>query len=174
MWLILLGIGIFIVLLIYLEYVNHDCINGKACYHSTPTPGSNDEPPVIIDKLYNMVRSTTGLVRWRQALLVGLILAVPLGYLLTRSVPGLFKLIFVVLIIFIAVYYSYSWLHAHFYAPTIRQIEKNLILLKDKIMKAKSKKTFPEKKSSRKESGKKKDLVVTSNTPPEIPLETTI
>jgi len=128
-----------IIFLVWWEYTDHDCIPGKNCQHSVPAPTSKDPSPIFIDKLLEMVRNNYSYVTWRQALLAGLIAAIPIVYFLKRRMPTLFEWIVVAGFVFIVTYYSYSWIWAHFYYPNSRQIEKNLVLLRDRIIDQRSK-----------------------------------
>lgn len=135
MYLLIIIMLIVIIFLLWWEYIDHDCIPGKTCKHSVPTPTSMDSNPAFLDKLLEMVRANYTYVSWRQALLTGLIGAIPVVYFLKQRMPTLFEWLVVGGFIFIVTYYSYSWIWAHFYYPNSRQIERNLILMRDRLTK---------------------------------------
>jgi hypothetical protein len=130
---IMLGIIIF---LLWWEYIDHDCIPGKVCKHSVPAPTPQDTNNAFLDKLLEMVRSNYTYVSWRQALLAGLIGAIPVVYFLKQRMPTIFEWLVVGGFIFVVTYYSYSWIWAHFYYPNSRQIERNVILMRDRLNKS--------------------------------------
>nr|QBK91413.1 MAG: 3 transmembrane helices protein [Pithovirus LCPAC302] len=134
LWLILF-VGLIVVLLVYWEYSEHDCLPHKSCKNSVPKPRKEDDPLVYIDKIRGMVRNNFDFVSWRLALLAGIIAALPIVYYLECRIPTLFEWIVVGGLIFIAAYLSNSWIWAHFFHPNGAQIEKSLIELRDKIQK---------------------------------------
>ena len=156
MYLIVFGLLVIIIYLIWCEYSAHDAINGKKCLHQSPAPEPNDPPAVVIRKLYNMTRTSYSYVRWRQALLASLIVALPIGYFLTRKILPIWALTVTIIIVFIGVYFSSSWIYAHFHYPTCRQIERNLLLLGEKIDQITAQKEAVEQ-PERKQSEENKD-----------------
>ena len=122
-----------IILLIYLEYKSHDCIPGKTCSHSVILPSLADDNLVYIDKLKSMVRNSSDFVIWRQALLVGLVVAIPIIYFLKRRLPTIVEWLVVGTLVFIGTYFSASWLHAHFTIPNTTHIEDSLLHLRDRL-----------------------------------------
>jgi uncharacterized membrane protein SpoIIM required for sporulation len=134
---ILLIILAFIVvfILIKVEYKYHDCIDGKACLQMDKNVpiNDNDKDQEQLDKIFKMVRGTYNYTRWRQALIIGIILALPIMYFVNKRLPTFWEWLVLATIIFFGVYFSYSWIHAHFYYPNNAQIEKNLLKLKDKL-----------------------------------------
>ena len=133
-WLILLA-GLIVSILIYYEYVDHDCIPGKSCHQSVPKPQSNDDLLESIDKIRNMVRNNYDFVSWRLALLAGIIVALPIVYYLECRVPTIFEWLIVALLVFAAAYLSNSWIWAHFFHPNGAEIEKSLLMLRDRVHK---------------------------------------
>lgn len=129
-WLIV-GIIVLIVALLIWEYLSHDCINGKNCWKKVPPPNPDDPIPVQLDKIYEMVKNNYSYVSWRQSLIVGLIVALPVGYFLRQRIPTFFEWFIITLIVFFGVYFSYSWIWAHFLYPNGRQLERNLMMLRD-------------------------------------------
>ena len=134
MWLYIV-IFLLIVLLLIWEYMAHDCLNGKACHANAnaPLPDPKDSPAVALDKINEMIRANYTYVSWRQALIVGLIVALPIGYFLQKRGPSPFEWFIVTAIVFVGVYFSYSWIWAHFLYPNGRQLEKNILTLRDII-----------------------------------------
>jgi uncharacterized membrane protein len=132
---------IIIVILFQLEQRDHDCIDGKKCRNSSPPPLDSDSDLVFIDKIREMVRANYNYITWRQCLMLGLIAAFPIIYYLKQrsygknqsSFPTLFEWIVVACLIFVASYFSQSWIWVHFYYPSSRQIEKNLDILRDRL-----------------------------------------
>ena len=131
--LLLFGISVLIIILLYFEYNEHDCLPHKTCNHSVPKPTIDDDVLTSIDKIKTMVQNNYDFVSWRQALLVGLILPLPIIYYLKRRMPTLTEWLIIGLIIFLGTYLSYSWIWAHFFYPNSRQIELSLIELRDKL-----------------------------------------
>ena len=134
LWLILLA-GLIVVILIYWEYVDHDCLPGKSCNQSVPKPRPNDDPLESLDKIRRMVRNNYDFVSWRLALLAGIIVALPIVYYLECRVPTAFEWLVVAILVFAVAYLSNSWIWAHFFHPNGSQIEKSLLQLRDKIHK---------------------------------------
>lgn len=131
--LVVILIIILIAILLVAEYKAHDCIPGKVCTHSVPIPEPNDDPIMTIDKIRGMVLNNINYVTWRQALLVGLIIPLPIIYYLKGRAPNLQEWIVVGIFVFLGAYLSSSWIYAHFFTPNTQQIERNLILLRDKL-----------------------------------------
>lgn len=127
----LVGILFLLIALLIWEYLAHDCINGKQCSRRVPPPSPDDPIPIQLDKIYDMVKNNYSYVSWRQSLIVGLIVALPVGYFLHQRMPTFFEWFLVTAIVFFGVYFSYSWIWAHFLYPNGRQLEKNIVLLRD-------------------------------------------
>ena len=136
------------------EYLAHDCLNGKACHANAnaPLPTSQDSPAIMLDKINEMIRANYTYVSWRQALIVGLIVALPIGYFLKQTGPGVFEWFIITAIVFVGVYFSYSWIWAHFLYPNGRQLEKNILILRD-IVARETVKERPQRVSSRLSKG---------------------
>ena len=132
MWIILL-IGLLIVFLLWQEYRQHDCINGKKslALAQYSAPSDIDTISQRLDKISDLVRVNYSFIRLNQALIVGLILALPICYFLVKRIPTLFEWIIMALLIAVGVYFSYSWIYAHFLYPNGRQIERNLLQIRD-------------------------------------------
>lgn len=134
-WLVLIiGIGSGIILL-YSEYIAHDCVPGKKCTHSVQPPDPDDDYDVYISKLTNMVRNNYDFVSWRQSLLAGILAALLVIFYLRGRLATLMELFVVVIIVFIFVYMSYSWVWAHFFYPNGKVIENQLQILNDRLTK---------------------------------------
>lgn len=132
--LVLLVIVIIIVLIVY-EYKDHDCITGKACYHRIEPPTFNDENNIVeyINGVQDMIQQGYNPVIWRMALIVALIIALPVIYFIQGRWPTPIEYIVVVIIIFLAVYFSYGWLWAHFYQPNIKYVQDTLNNLQNNL-----------------------------------------
>lgn len=131
MWLTCLIIISLIVFFLWLEYRCHDCINGKKCLHSAPLPTDTDSIPQRLDKLSAMVKVNYAFIQLNQAALIGLIMALPVGYFLVKRIPSLFEWLIMAIIIALGVYFSYSWIYVHFLCPNGQQIESNLLKIRD-------------------------------------------
>lgn len=113
-----------IIVLIALEYKNHDCIKGKKCRvsHTSPTSDMSDKEYIIeIKKMINVSMQHT---YWRQSLICALIISIPI-LLLTRNFSS-FEYLILVGLIFTGVYFSNSWTYTHFIAPNNERIERDL------------------------------------------------
>lgn len=133
-WLVLIiGIGAGIILL-YSEYKAHDCVPGKVCTHSVPSPDPDDDYDVYIDKLRDMVRNNYDYVAWRQALLAGILAALIVVFYLRGRLATLLELFVVAIIVFLFVYMSYAWVWAHFFHPNGQVIENQLQILRDRLV----------------------------------------
>ena len=150
----------FILLIIYLvsvEYKQHDCIDAKISEHTKHvlSPTSTDNPEIAIDKLYEMVRSTYTIVRWRQAILAGLIVCIPLVYFIQHRLPYWYEWIAITVFVAFIYYFVNSWIYCHFHYPNCQQIERNLLLLRDKITPTKIDKSLTPKIVEKKKKIKK-------------------
>ncbi len=128
----LLIVGIVGIILIIIIYKKHDCL-GKKSLLSVDPPTEEDPTPEYIDKLREMMKQNYKYSTWEISLLAALIASLPIVYFLKRRLPTLFELFIVSLFIFIGTYYSFSWLWTHFYYPNSRQIERNLVMLRDRV-----------------------------------------
>ena len=138
MWFLILGIIIFIVFLIYFEYINHDCINGKPCTQRSNSINPNDSIEDMIINIESMINSNVWTTFWRQSLLIGLIVSVPVIYFITRQEPTLLQVVIVVLLVSIGCFFSQSWIFTHMNLPLAVTIEDNLRILSEKIEKLKN------------------------------------
>jgi hypothetical protein len=126
MWIILIILIIFI--LLYFEYKDHDCIPGKKCNHHIDSKKYKSKISYIRD----LIRSNYDIITWRISLIAALIFAFPVAYFLKDRLPTFFEYFIIVLLIFLAVYLSFSWLWAHFLYPNSKMIQKNLNLLQER------------------------------------------
>ena len=122
-----------ILILLASEYVAHDCIPGKNCTHSVPHPKKGDSISVYFDKINAMIRNNYEYVKWRQSLLVGLIVTTPIVYFLKGRIPTLSEWIVITLLVTIATYFSFSWLWSHFIYPNSIEVEKKINILKNEL-----------------------------------------
>ncbi len=132
MFIVIISI-ILVVVLMYLEYNDQDCINGKPCgrgIRSSPIPES---PKESIDTLIGMVRKSTRYVNWRLSLAAALLLSAPVAYLVVKRFPTLSEWVIVALLIFLGTYFSASWLWTHWVHPNSRRIEQTLLMLKERL-----------------------------------------
>ena len=131
LWLVLFVIVI-VFLLIYTEYLEHDCLPKKGST-SQKSKISDDNPLIIVDKIRGMARNNYNYVTWRLALLAGIIAALPIVYYLKSGCVDVFEWFLVALLIFTAAYFSSSWIWSHFFYPNGKEIEKSLTQLRDRI-----------------------------------------
>lgn len=129
--LILIILGI--IILFALENYNHDCIKGKKCSLSVEPPVDTLPNKEFIQRLTEMLRSTYSYSFWRQSLLVALIVVLPIVFVVKRDLPNWFDFILITGIVFVAVYFSYSWLWTHFIFPNCQNIESALRILSRKL-----------------------------------------
>lgn len=129
---ILLVIAVLIILVVF-EYLDHDCLPHKQCYHRIPSPTTETAPDDVFYALHEMLRSNLDFIIWRQALIAAIGATILIIIFLYQRFPQPFELFFIGLLIFLGVYFSLSWMRAHFHAPNTLQIEKGLFLLEDKF-----------------------------------------
>lgn len=115
-----------IFVLLYAEYVAHDCVGYKVCTHTVPLPEPGEPTEVYFEKLKDMVRNNYNFVAWRQALLVALILTPIVVYFVEKRMPTLSEWIVLTVVIFIGMYLSYSWLWNQFHYPNGKRLENIL------------------------------------------------
>lgn len=134
LWLFLI-ILILISLLLYTEYVAHDCVPkpGKTCTHDCDSPSISLDPELYIDGVRKMVVSNYDFVSWRQALLVALIVLIPIVYFIYQRLPDFYEFLVITSIVFFGIYVSSIWIWTHFFYPNGKKIEKSLLELRDKI-----------------------------------------
>ena len=90
-----------IIIIIWGEYVSHDCIEHKTCTHSAERPSPNDETVDYIEKLQGMVDMNNDFVIWRRALLAALIAVIPIVYYLRGRMPTWVEALVVILIVYL-------------------------------------------------------------------------
>lgn len=154
----IIGVILVVVVIGYYEHRDHDCIPGKRCNHYVEESKENDSVEEVIDKIYLMVQNNYDYVTWRQSLLVGIIFSIPVVFYLKGRLPTLIEWFIVSLFIFIGSYLSFSWLWAHFCHPNSKTIEKNLLVLRDRLVPSSSSKGRHHKKRSSKKSYSSPDL----------------
>ena len=122
-----------IILLIYSNYVSFDCIPGKSCSHKSESINDLDDIPTTIEKIRKMVVNNYMILAWRFALLGALISTILVVYLLKGRIPTLYEYLLVGVIVFFAIYLSFSWLGVHFFKPNGYAIEASLEKLRDRL-----------------------------------------
>ena len=133
---LLLMIALIIVfVLMYAEWVAHDCKPGKVpiCTHTKPAPLPTDDIETSIEKIRAMVINNYGFVSWRLSLIGAIIGTILIVYLMKGRVPNLAEYILVGLIIFFAIYFSLTWLTTNFFKPNGFYLERALDKLGEKI-----------------------------------------
>lgn len=116
-----------------LEYYQHDCIDGKRCKVSPPETEVNATPKEAVIASIESLRIMYSYSFWRQALLVSLIVTLPIFFVIKRDFPNIVEFLIVMAMIFIAVYFSYSWMWTHFIFPSSQKIENGLRVISRKI-----------------------------------------
>lgn len=130
-WIIL--VVVVLIGLIVGEYLDHDCLPHKACYHRIPSPTSQTPTEEVFYSLHEMLRSNADFVIWRQAAIAAIGATILIIIFLYCRFPSPYELFFIGLLIFLGVYFSLSWMRAHFHSPNTLQIERGLFVLEDKI-----------------------------------------
>lgn len=140
LWLFL-TILFLICLLLYSEYVAHDCVpkDGKECTHNCSAPDINLSPEKYLDGVRKMVINNYDFVSWRQALLISLIVLFPIVYFIYQRLPDFYEFLIITSIVFLGIYLSSIWIWTHFFYPNGKEIEKSLLKLRDKITDRKEK-----------------------------------
>nr|QBK90715.1 MAG: 3 transmembrane helices protein [Pithovirus LCPAC201] len=133
-WLVLILVVIGIIIILIVEYRDHDCASNKKCKHSVPKPGFKDDDVEYIDKLINMVHNNYDYILWRQALLVGLIVPFIVIFYLKARLPTFIEFFIIGIIVFFIVYLTFSWVWSHFFFPNGQAIEGNLDDLKKRLV----------------------------------------
>ena len=134
-WLVLILIIIAVLIVLVAEYRAHDCVPHKICSHRAPKPGSEDNDLEYIDKIKGMVKNNYDFVIWRQALLAGLVIPLPIIFYLKGRLPTLLEWFIVGVFVFFGTYATYSWIWAHFFYPNGQAIETGLQELRDRLEK---------------------------------------
>jgi len=129
----LVFVGGIILFLVFKVYKKYDRIQGKICNYQVKPPSTENTIAESIDILLEMVRNNYSHTTWELSLLAGLIATIPIVYFLKQRLPTFFEWFVVAFLIFIVTYYSFSWIWAHFHYPNSRQIERNLLILKDRL-----------------------------------------
>ena len=130
-WIAILIIA-FAIFLIVCENLAHDCAPGRKCTHSTEPPIESDNIRTYIRKIRNMVNGNYKFVIWRQALILGIIVPIPIIYFLKKRFPTFSEWLIVGAIIFVAAYFSTVWMWSHFLYPNSASIERSLLELEKK------------------------------------------
>lgn len=127
---LLLIVIVLVIFFLWLEWYSHDCEGGKRCSHYAIMPEKDENIESYIDKLIVAIRNNYNFVAWRQALLVALISTPLIIYVLYCRLPNFKEWVVLVLIIFIAVSLSSSWLWNRFLYPNNKAVENTLLELK--------------------------------------------
>jgi hypothetical protein len=116
-----------IVILIYFEYLSHDCLNGKNCRTKVYDVYCENEPlEKRISQIRKMVKNIGNYVVWRLALIGSLIVVFPIIWYFFERLPKPSEYIIVSGLIFLAIYFSFSWIWAHFFYPNLLKLEEHL------------------------------------------------
>lgn len=130
--LIVLGLLVF---LIWSEDGSQNCKNGKMCNNSAPALHSTDSNRTIIDKINIAIRNNHTLVAWRRVLIASLLIALLVFlFLFDRTyLPHGFVYFITVLIIFVGLYFSSSWIQHSWWRHNNKRIEACLHSLRHSI-----------------------------------------
>lgn len=105
----------------------------RRCNNSTPPVTPEDPFNKGVDKTISTLRKNHTLVGWRRALLVGLIVAIPIGYFLYRRFPSGKEFTIITFIVSLVAYFSTVWIDYHWWSYHDITIEKELLKLRNKI-----------------------------------------
>lgn len=125
-----------IAVLCYSEYVAHDCMPHKTCNHRIESPKDSDDIETKINQIIKMIDNNQDFVAWRQSLMSGLIASVFVVYYLKGRFPKFHEYLFIGILVTIFVYFSWTWIHSHFFVPNSNQIEKNLMKISRQLLDA--------------------------------------
>lgn len=126
-YLLLVMIVVVVIVLIITEYQEHD---GKLQYPIIDPRISTQE---IFTDIYLSLRKCSDFIIWRQALIASIIATTLIILLLFQRIPCLAEVIIISLLIFLAVYFAFSWMRIHFHLPIIIQIRKGIFLLEERL-----------------------------------------
>ena len=124
---------VIIIWLIYVEYIQHDCIDGKSCQEQEPLPPEDVDDFAYLDHIQDMYNTTSNASIWRLALIVGLSISFAVAFFLKARWPTLAEYIVVAFFITIATFFSFSWLWTHFYEPNNVRLNACIQELKDRL-----------------------------------------
>lgn len=136
-WCWIIIVILILIVLVVFEYLDHDCLLHKQCYHRVVSPTIETSTDEVFYKLHEMLRSNLDFIIWRQALIAAIGATILIIIFLYGRFPSPYELFFIGLLIFLGVYFSLSWMRAHFHSPNTLQIEKGLFVLEDKVMRKK-------------------------------------
>jgi uncharacterized protein YpmB len=122
-----------IIVVIIIEYLYNDCLPHKSCYVREGKIEKGDTKEGYIDNMRKILHSYHNYNSWRQALLAGLIAGIFVSYYLLCRVPTLLEWIVVAGIIFIVVFFSYSWMYVHYHSQMIKSVELGLNRLEETV-----------------------------------------
>lgn len=128
-----LAIILLVVIIIIMEYFDNDCLAHKECYHRVQNPNTDNSVDETFNQLRKMLVSNLNIVTWRQSLIAAIAATIFITIFLYSRFPSPWELLFIGFLIFICVYFAFSWMWTHFYSPNTRQIENGLNLLQDKL-----------------------------------------
>lgn len=156
-WLIIVVFLIFFT--IWSEHGSQDALN-RLCHNSTPAVEPGDSINVSIEKTIETVRKNHTLVGWRRSLLIGLIVAIPIIWVIKGQFPTGFIFLVVVGAVTIGAYFSTVWMEYNWWSGIDTKIEDGLLdLLTKEDLKARILKDDLKEKSikAKKDIKKSKD-----------------
>ena len=119
--------------LIWTEDGSQNCLN-KKCNNSCPEINKQDKPTHMIDKIIENVRLNHTEVIWRRSLLVAIFASLLIFVLFYRKgFPHGIKMFLLIVIIFLGVYFSTSWLQLKWWKANNSKIESSLYRLRANI-----------------------------------------
>jgi hypothetical protein len=132
-WVVVLGIA-FAIFLILCENGAHDCAPNKTCSRDLNNlPTKNDSTSKYIKKIRQMITQNYKYVIWRQALILGILVPLPIFYFLIHRFPTFIEWVIVGGMIFIAAYFSAMWMWSHYLYPNSTKLERSLIELEERL-----------------------------------------
>jgi preprotein translocase subunit SecY len=134
----ILLIAVVILYLLIEEYRQQDQLDG-ALYkmlanYKDPEAEQKPTNDQLLEKAIQINRRTSGFQRWRQSLIIALIVTLPIVYFLLKRVPTLFEWVIIASLIAFGIYFSYSWIYVHYLVPNTQKVEKNLQQLRELLV----------------------------------------
>ncbi len=121
-----------LIILIMLEYKDHDCLPQKDCNCKILDPPSDMSSSEKLDFIRKEIRKNNTVVFFRQALIAGIIVSFISYYYINEKIPDLKTWLFLSIVISVIVFFSYSWLFTHYYYPNSRKIEELILKMQEK------------------------------------------
>ena len=121
---------IIVFILVFFEYIDHDCLNDKKCNYNISIPNENLSKKEYIKETIEMINKNNNYVVWRQSLIVSLLASLVIILYLEKFnyISNVFIFWFIILvIIFLFSYLSYNWIWSHFLSPNNEKIVETIL-----------------------------------------------